>query len=636
MQIAFATSTESFGIQPPDIAAWTLTDRQSARTKADQLRVALRETVEAGDKTFVIPKDNYLLTEPFEFGNLAGMHIQGNGATFWTTGLGELEFSNCVNCVVENLIVDRLQYPFIQGVVSAIVPGGAANRGSRIVLDLEPGSMPADAPEKIGRALCKSARTGEFYYRPEGYAVDRNAPREPGQWIWYTIPSKVEPRAPRMEIGDRVSMHVALPGAAGLDVFECGNMHFRDISVYSAPGFQVKESGIRSPGGNTYTRLKIIPRPGSTRLSTSTMDGFHSYNQHRGPTLIDCEIACTYDDGMNIHGFMNVILQKISDTEFLLCSQFGRDYEVGTELSFYKKPTMKPAAKARVVRFEPVPFETGDPLMAKAVERFKSGFQLSLRRSGRWMEFFKVTLDRPVPVDSLDMAVSSEYCGRGAHIKGLYMHDGCNRGMIIKAPEAVIEDCLFKDTFFGALYVTSELGPIEADYADNVAIRNNRFVDCCYYSLRTEGNLWSSIGPITVLASVAPKPVNAYLHVTPERLFQGLEIRGNIIENSPGIAMFIANVKGGMISDNHIINPLQEAWLYPQINLSVDNRLERTYAPALTDAELAAAARPLYGIYVVGSEDVVLSGNTVVGLPGDAEGSIGIGPWTQNISIREQ
>lgn len=629
----FGDSSEPFGIHPPEIAAWTASDRETAREKADCLRTDLQTALAAGAKTIVIPKDNYLFQQPLSFSNLDGVHIQGSGATLWTVGSGRLEFSNCVNCVAEDLIVDRLQYPFIQGVVSEIVSGGSATGGDRIVLDLEPGSMPAENKGRIGRTLCRSARTGKYYYRPQGYGVDRTSQKQLGQWIWQTFPHKVDSQAPRMEIGDRISMHTSVPGFAGLHVFNCGSMHFKDISVYSAPGFQVFERGVRSPGGNTYTRVKIIPRPGSTRLSTSTMDGFHSYNQRIGPTLIDCEIAGTYDDGMNIHGFMNVIVQKISDTEFLLCSQFGRDYEVGTELSFYKKPTMKAQAKPLVVSFDSVSFEDGDALMASAVEYYRSNYQLKLRRSGPDMEFYKVTVDRPVEAEAFDMAVSSDYCGRGAHIQGLYMHDGCNRGVLIKAPNAVVEDCRFENTFFGALYVTGELGPIEADFPDHVIIRNNRFVGCSYYSLRTPDHLYSSISPLTVLASVAPKSEMAFLHIVPELFFQGLEIRGNTIENSPGIAMFIANTKGAIIADNTIINPLQGEWLYPQLNLSVGNRLERDYAPQLSDTDIAGAAHPLYGIYVISSEEVKLFGNKFQGMPAAAKGTIGIGPWTEDCII---
>jgi hypothetical protein len=336
---------------------------------------------------------------------------------------------------------------------------------------------------------------------------------------------------------------------------------------------------------------------------------------------------------MNIHGFINVILKKISDTEFLICSQFGRDYEVGTELSFYQKPTMSPSGSAVVTGFEPAPFEVGDPLMEEAVRKFKSDYQLGLRRSGRWMEFYRVTLDRAVSVDALDMAISPDYCGRGAHIQGLYMHDGCNRGMVVKAPDAVIENSLFENTFFGGIYVTGELGAIEGDYADQVVIRNNRFVNCCYYSLRTPGDLYASISPITVLDSVAPKKQMAYLHVASERLFEGLKVTGNTIENSPGIAMFIANTKGAVIADNRIICPLQQEWLWPQLDLSVGNRLERKYAPVLTAEALQEASRPLYGIYTIANQDLHLTGNTFEGIPTAACGEIGIGPWSENVQI---
>ncbi len=623
------------GIQPPEIAAWTSADRQAALAKSGALRAALRRAVESGSKEFTIPKDDYLLREPLVFDRLQGMQISGSGATFWTMENGELEFSNCVDCVVADLTIDRLQYPFIQGVVSEIVPGGAAAGGDRIVLNLEKGSMPADAKEKIGRTLCRSARTGKYYYRPRGVDVDRAAPKKPGQWLWHTIPSMVDPHAPRMEVGDRVAMHAAVAGAAGLDVFECENMQFNDVNVYSASGFLVKESGIRSPGGNTYRRLKIVPRPGSSRLSTSTMDGFHSYNQHRGPTLIDCEIAATYDDGINIHGFMNVILEKISPTELIICSQFGRDYAVGTELSFYQKPVMKPAGRAVVTAFEPVAAERGGPLMSQAVSLYKSEYELGIRESGRWMEYCRVTFDRPVDAAAFDMAVSSEYCGRGAQIRGLHMHDGCNRGALIKAPDAVIEDSVFENTFFGALYVTAELGPIEGDFADRVVIRNNRFSECCYYSLRTQGNLWSSLSPVTVLASVAPKPINAYLHVGAEHLFEGLLIENNLIEDSPGIALFAANLKDSVIRNNRIVRPLQEEWLYPQINLAEGNRLERTYAPALTAEQLQDAASPLYALVVVAGENVTVSGNVVEGLPSGAKGSVGVGPWCRDVAVSE-
>ena len=627
---AAESAEEGVGLQPSHIAAWTAADRQAARERADSLREMIAAAIVTGKTNIIIPKEDYLIDEPLVFRGMENATVQGSGATFWTEKMGTVEFAQCKHVRVENLIIDRLQYPFIQGVVREIVSGGAAGGGDRIEIDLEQGSMPADSKGKIGRTLCKSARTGKYYYRPDGYAPDDQAKNEPGEWIWRTVPAKVSEQGPQMEIGDRVSMHTAVTGHAGLSVLECGDMHFTDISVYSAPGFQVKESGIRSPGGNTYKRLKIIPRPGTTRISTSTMDGFHSYNQAKGPTLIDCEIAATYDDGINIHGFMNVVLEKLSGTEVLLCSQFGRDFDIGTELSFHAAPTLKPSGSARVEAFEAVDFAEGDPKMERVHRQFKERYQLAIRRSGRWMEFYKVTLDRAVEADAMDMAISPDFSGRGTRITNLHMRDGCNRGVLIKAPDSVIESSVFENIFFGGLYITGELGATEGAFPDRVVIRNNRFIRCGYYSTPDNGNLWSSVSPITVLASLAPKIQTAYLHVAPELLFHELVIEGNLVEQSPGIAIFVANTNGASIRSNRI---LQEKWLYPRLDLSLGNRLESQYAPSLTAAERKSASQILYGIYVLASKNVVLAANTFEELPPEANGEIGIGPWTDGIEI---
>lgn len=617
-----------FGIQPPLVAAWTAQDKSKALEKTEQLYQQLTNAVVSGATGFVIPAGNYLINKPFLLSGVDGFHIDGSGSTFWTVGASWLKFVNCKNCTVENLIIDRLEYPFVQAVVSEIIPNGGT---SQIIMDVEPGSVEPNTRYVYGRTLCKSALTGKYYYRPRGYEPDLKGKLREGKWIWTRHNSSTDPREPQMQVGDRIAMHASSPGHAGLEVVNCGGMNFVDISVYSAPGFMVMEKGVRSPGNNKYTRLKIIPRPGSTRVGTSTKDGFHSYNQKIGPTLIDCEIAGTCDDGINIHGFMNVIVQKVSDTEYILASEFGRDYEVGTEIDFYKKPTMKSLAAARVVGFENVDFSVGDPLLASAVNFFKENYKLRLRRTGEGLEFFKVTFDRPVAANEYDLAVSKEFCGRGAHIKNLYMHSGCNRGVLIKAPEARVENCRFENIFFGALYVTGEVGPIEGDFADNVVIQNNYFDSCGYYSLRNPENLWSSVSPITVLASVAPKSEMAYLHIVPERFFSGLVIRGNVINNSPGIAMFIANAEHALIENNIIINPLQEKWLYSQLNLSRRNRLEKTYAPPLSEEDLDRLTQSLYGIYIIASEQVTLRGNHVLGLPSAAKGAVGIGPWTSGI-----
>lgn len=624
---AFSVEIRSPGIQPPEIAAWTAADKSAARGKSALLYDELTLAIASGATNFVIPRDNYLINSPFIISGANGVHIDGNGATFWTQTTGVLNFSDCQNCTVENLILDKLTYPFVQGVVREIIPEDGGYE--RIIIDLEQGSWPPQTGSTIGRTLCRSATTGQYYSRPCGYGEYPGETPPVGEWHWMRYPW-ADNRAPSMQQGDRVAMHAFFDGGeAGLKVYNCGNMHFIDISVYGASGFQVMESGIRSPGNNRYTRLKIIPRPNSTRLAVGPKDGFHSYNQKVGPALIDCEIAATYDDGINIHGFMNVVLQKNASNEYVIASEFGRDYEVGTMLTFYEKPTMAELSQARVVGFVPFDPVVGEGLLADAVQYYDDIYNTPIRATGVSNEFFKVTLDRPVAAHEFDLAVSADYCGAGAHIKNLYMHDGCNRGVLIKSPDAVIENSRFENVFFGGIYAAGSLGPLEADFADNLTIRSNQFSNCAYNSIRVPGKVWSSFSPITVIASTGPKPVPAYLHIVPNRVFSNLTITGNTIEDSPGIAMFIGNAENATISSNTIIRPLQEEWLYPNLNLS--NLVERTYAPAIDPAVDLDLQNPLYGIYVASGKNVVLQGNEMEAAPLGTKGLVGFGPWTSEI-----
>jgi hypothetical protein len=315
----------------------------------------------------------------------------------------------------------------------------------------------------------------------------------------------------------------------------------------------------------------------------------------------------------------------------VLASEFGRDYDVGTLLTFYAKPTMEGQSQARVVSFEPFDAAAGAALLSNAVSFFQSEYNTPIRAGGTSNEFFRVALDRAVDAAAFDMAVSPDYCGTGTRINRLYMHDGCNRGALIKAPGAVVENSRFDNIFFGGVYVEGDLGSLEGDFADDVTIRSNRFVNCACNSIRSASSIWSSFSPLTVIAGTAPKPQSAYLHIVPGSFFTNLVIVGNVIEDSPGIAMFIANAAGAVISSNTIICPLQQAWLYPNLNLS--NVVERIDAPAINPGTEADMQSPLYGIYLVAGTNIVLQGNTMESAPVGTKGLVGIGPWTSNVQV---
>jgi hypothetical protein len=427
-------------------------------------------------------------------------------------------------------------------------------------------------------------------------------------------------------------------GSGGVVVRNCGGMTFTDLTVFSSGSYCVWEDGTRAPGGNTYERMRIIPRPGSTRIGVGTVDNFHSYNQHRGPTLIDCEIARSLDDGMNIHGFINVVVGVLPDGRHVLASIAGRDYDVGTELILRQAPAMKSLGVAKVAAWESFDQAEGLKLYKTMQQRYKKKFGTPIRDVIE-PEFNVVTFDRQTELAALDMAISQEYCGRGARISNLYMHDGCNRGFKLGAPDAVVEGCRFENIPYGGLALETGLTEfLEGGVPNGVKILNNTFVNCGARTFGHEfadGVTWAVWGSISVAPALPPFYQYAFLHLTPHTLYEDIEIRGNRIIDTQGLPIFIANSRGVTVADNEIIRPFQAS---PEklrfLDLTRPGVIEDKFAPPVPPELTPVLREPFYGIFISASDEVTLTGNRVEEAPPVFKGLHGVGPW--NGTVRTQ
>jgi hypothetical protein len=427
-------------------------------------------------------------------------------------------------------------------------------------------------------------------------------------------------------------------GSGGVVVRNCGGMTFTDLTVFSSGSYCVWEAGTRAPGGNTYERMRIIPRPGSTRIGVGVVDNFHSYNQHQGPTLIDCEIARSLDDGMNIHGFINVVVGVLPDGRHVLASIAGRDYDVGTELILRQAPAMKSLGVAKVSAWASFDQAEGLKLYKTMQQRYKQEFGTPVRDVIE-PEFNVVTFDRQTELAALDMAISQEYVGRGARISNLFMHDGCNRGLKLGAPDSVVEGSRFENIPYGGLALETGLTEfLEGGVPNHVKILNNSFVNC---GARTfghdfaDGAIWAVWGSITVSPALPPFHQYAFLHLTPHIFYEDIEIRGNRIIDTQGLPIFIANSRGVTVADNEIIRPFQAR---PEklrfLNLTRPGVIEGKFAPPVSSELVPVLREPFYGIFISASDEVTLTGNRVKEAPPVFKGLHGEGPW--NGTIRAQ
>jgi hypothetical protein len=251
-------------------------------------------------------------------------------------------------------------------------------------------------------------------------------------------------------------------------------------------------------------------------------------------------------------------------------------------------------------------------------------------------EFCVVALDRPVALDVLDMAASHDYCGRNTRIDGLYMHNGCNRGILAPGTGAVVQNSRFENITFGGIGITtSSNGYLEGGWMQDVKILNNHLENCgeqVFGGWFRDGVLWQVLGAISVIPALPPHFETAFLHLTAEKVFRNIEIRGNCIRNTQGLPILLSNTVGAVVCDNIIEKPFQaspEKLRY--LDLMRQGVIKPEFTPPVPENLIPLLKEPFYGILVIASESVQVKGNRVSGAPAAFKGLVGVGPWCERI-----
>ena len=172
----------------------------------------------------------------------------------------------------------------------------------------------------------KAARDGFARWTKEKYGSDKALsppPVELPSGLLRGQPVRLfQPGADRFDVGYKMVVNMRGSGG-GISVSRSSGITLQDLVVYAAGSFAFHESG-RSEGGNVYRRCKLVPRPGSPSIWAGAADAFHSMNQRRGPHLVDCEFSWAFDDLINIHGFINLVIEKRDSDHLLLLPPSGR------------------------------------------------------------------------------------------------------------------------------------------------------------------------------------------------------------------------------------------------------------------------------------------------------------------------
>ena len=325
----------------------------------------------------------------------------------------------------------------------------------------------------------------------------------------------------------------------------CQNMKIIGITVYNTGGLTVYED--MGEGRNYYYGCRIIRGPApdgadknETPLFSSAADGFHSASMRHGPTYENCYVEFSDDDGIAIHGYASLVVESHDDS--VIIGRVGESYSqngfrVGDILRLYDEKGAL-ADDAKILEITPQP---GYVCTQTPPAEFKV-FNAKLREKNLF--FDKIKLDHPVPAQFSWLAVNSCATGNGYVIRNCKIYHNRGRGMLIKASDGLIENCIIDGPTMGGIVSVPEIGFWnEADFVRNTIIRHNTIKNAGWWK-STVGGLnmseWREAGPI-------PLPGG----------YRDVLVEENTFENNDGVNIIISSAQRIHFRNNRFVGAMQ-------------------------------------------------------------------------------
>lgn len=286
--------------------------------------------------------------------------------------------------------------------------------------------------------------------------------------------------------------------------------------------------GAGGSGAWRYSRVRAIPRPGTSRLI-----GGSGPQQSFGPgsrvSFVDCEFSGSTDDNLNVSaGSVGMVYKRESARVVTLLR--GR-YAVGDTLRFLGNSTFAPRGQAQVLAVQ----EIADQVLrsdAYSVQKTQAR-----RRESDSAPLLRVTLDADVAPEQADTVENLSARGELFEMRGCKWTNSTVRVMVQGFKRGVFENNLFTRIGQG-LSVTTDLWWWEGGSWDSALIRGNTFRQTPYVTYWNTSAL--RYGPAAEAAEGATA------------IFGPVEIARNTIEGGSGNGIGVHNASGYTLRDNAI------------------------------------------------------------------------------------
>jgi Right handed beta helix region len=522
----------------------------------------------------------YRIKHALAFKELNGFELNGNGAQLINTTRSQtLHISNSSHVTVRDLAIDYDPLPFTLGTIAAFdkkalqidvrvdigYPDDPAllaifNDGFFKVMDRQSRGLKPGARDFLAPAKAEKITEGLIRVQLRWGAND-------------LFPSQLP-----IAVGDVVAITNGSAHAVVVDASDATS--FIDVKLFAAPGMGLLENG--GAGSMLLRKVSIVPglRPkgaGTDRLVSTNSDGSHFISVEWGPTIEDCSFANTSDDAVNVHGFYYYVVAKTAPQRYILSSKWDIGLAQGDDIESCEQNTFRSLGRTKIAQFSK---RHAPELKAKIAPLWKNKSPTTVPDL-----IYEVALQQDLPLRVGDAVTSLSRIGAGTTIRRSSFH-ACGR-VLVKSPNAVVEDCQFTYSIATALQGGTDIGFwSESGFAENLTFRNNRFSHCVTGANElTAGN--GALGTIYVGMS-APEGAKGFFNN-----FQNcnVTIENNHIEDSFIYGIFVSNGDGVKIAGNAVGQTFVRGTAF--------------------DAGQLYGIKPDSGIFVGHSRNVTVSGNSV-------------------------
>ena len=582
-------------------------EKEAQRKAAVALLAAIESDLAAGKKSIIVPPGDYRFDQRkgVRFHRLEGVEIDATGATFWFGPGNGVVFEECRNSKLLGLTIDSDPLPWTQGVIEEIDP-----KTETIMFRVDEGYRVLEGKEltQPGRILYFDGKTRLELPVFDDQALAFESLGERRLKITKFNTARVfrdgVPGRP-VQIGDLVAFFIMYGGGGGVSLHDCEGVRLENVTNHGASAFAFHET--EGKGGNQYIGCKLIRRPGTNRLMASRADCFHSASTEKGPLIENCEFSHSGDDLIAIHGFFGVILRVVSPKEIIVASPFVKVLNAGSKLEI-SDPEGATTPREVTVQTEERIQDAAVLAEAKALPEVLFRERKLRIRDLNTNCVARVVLDQEIPLQKYDVVSAPDHSGRGAIVRNNYLHDGHVRGVLVKSEDLLIENNRIERTGHAGIIAESEFYWLEGPFNKNIRILNNRLVQ----------NGWATFDKAGFTASQAAVHVGSYFgrRMFPRTFASGLQnsdiqITGNHIERPAGFGITVLNTRGATITDNVIVSPFAagERPAYYDFSKLPDD------AAVLTAEQREQLKSPRDAIFIYGSQDVTLKGNSVEQAP---------------------